>query len=137
MDKLAISMKKLTFRNRRLGKSFMGYPCVTVYERGRMIIQRISKYRWLSPKEVSDLCVKMSWKYGGLCRWYVNQFPEVTMSAVGLYRGRPPAYYHEDNYRAVLSVVSRKRKHKDDLSIEIGLLRVSINNPYQKSEYYD
>ena len=115
----------------------MSARTVPEYERGKKIIQSISKYRWLSPETISELCGKLSNKYGGLHRYYSDKFPSEAIHAVGLYRGHAPAMLGDKNYRDVLSAVLNKKQSSKDASIEIALLTTAIKPFYSRSSIYD
>ena len=107
------------------------------YIRGKKIIQRLSKYRWLSPTTISELCGKLSNKYGGLHSYYIAKFPTEAQYAVGIYRGHPPALLGDENYSAVLRIVQDKKQLRDDSAIEIALLKTAIKPFYTRSSIYD
>lgn len=91
-----------------------------------LALRRLSRDRWLSGEEASDLCFRLS-----QCA-SPRSWPNVAKAAmcgecefIGMYHGEPPTYHFDPNYGDVYRALSGV-KRKKDASVELMILNFKL-----------
>lgn len=88
---------------------------------------RLSRDRWLAGPEVSRLGLALAACLSDRPAAVLRGTRVDACVAVGMWRGRPPAYTFEPHYRDVLEAV-RKNIGRGAVAVELALLRVVRSN---------
>lgn len=108
---------------KHLGRYEVGHPRVRI----RRVLDRMSRDRWLLPKECYDIAFKLACRWSGNPRATVRYLLEPDIYWYGLIRGKPVTYTWSANRGKVRELIERIEKSRKNSLLrrapEIELLK--------------